>query len=86
MTQKDDTESRPSSPGIIVSPENVDKYFIMETTSFMKIFDEENRKIAEMFKKISDANLSYSDKTHDIYFTLLKGHANALNIQIEMAE
>lgn len=80
MSQKDDTDSRQSSPGITISPENVDKYFFMETASFMKIFDQENKKIAEMFKKISDANVSYSDKTHDIYFTLLKGHANALNI------
>lgn len=78
VSQVDDSGS--SGPSLVVAPEDVEKYFLKETASFIKVINEENKKIVEIFKKISDANINYSDRTHDIYFTLLKSHANALNI------
>lgn len=69
-----------NNPVSEVDHKEVDKYFIREVTYFIKIFNEENKKIAEMLQKISDANIPYSDETHNIYFILLKNHSNALEV------
>lgn len=66
--------------GFKMYPEDVDKHFLREVTSFIKVFNEENKKIAEMLQNISNANVHYSDETHNIYFVLLKNHSNALEI------
>lgn len=77
----EDSESRPSSlTAIIVSPENVGKYFLYETAAFVKLFKEDSVRISELFKTVCDANVDYSNKSHDLYFIFLKHHLNALNI------
>nr|UED14384.1 hypothetical protein [Ophiocordyceps sp.] len=75
--EKDPKQNKPQL--VVSSPELVDKYFLFETTAFMKLFKEENEKIAELLKKISDSDIDYSDKSHDLYFTFLQNHVNALN-------
>nr|YP_009449477.1 hypothetical protein [Hirsutella vermicola]AQT19624.1 hypothetical protein [Hirsutella vermicola] len=80
IIQQIENEPKQNNSKLIVPSELVDKYFLMETTAFMKTFEEENQKIANLFKKMSDANIDYSDKSHDLYFTFLQSHVNALNI------